>query len=789
MPARWDPPLAEEPSWPVYGDGPFVLLIDATSTIERELIKGWIERHRPEGARVDIAYIPAGRMIRRSKKPDPRLGARLSLDDDPVMIPLRVAWLAGKQGGERRVSVKDVLMFGDPRDPNLLRQRWVRSAHPDRIRIILAEAATKSNLEERWLDPTGRGPAEGTSFAEFVALKAWLALERAERALRGARYKVPKFLAEDLFWSRGFQKGVARLAVKEDTPLDRMQKKTARYLKEIAATHNPFVIDIVTGVMAWLLSLGYRQLVYSKDDLRDLYQIGEEHPLVFLPSHKSNSDHLVLQYVLYQNEFPPNHTAGGINMNFFPIGPFLRRSGIFFIRREFKDNAAYKFTLRQYVDYLLEKRFPLEWYLEGGRSRTGKLRAPRLGMLSYVVDAYLRGLVDDVVFIPVSIAYDQISDIGSYASEQRGEKKEKEGFAWALKFVGSLRHRYGSIHVRFGDPLSLHDTLPMDANLKSERGRYVIPKLAFEISNRINDVTPITPTSLVALALLSHPDAGLTVDQTVLALEPFVGYVRRRDLPTTTPAGTEVTSDLVRTALDELVSNKVVSRVDGLDETVYLIEHNQHLAAAYYRNTIIHFFVNRSIVEACVAGMRRSGSTGLEELLARAFGWRAIFKFDFFFEGRARFRDSVIEELLLACPNGVELLNEGDLAAVSAAFDPPVSPAVLLPFAEAYRIVAAVIAQADPNETLDSATIQHRALLLGRQEAAQGRISTPESLSTELFSSGIALAENAGLLGRGDQVVRDEFLADIDDALADLRLVQTTTTADMTISAPREMTS
>ena len=789
MPARWDPPLAVEPSWPVYGDGPFVLLVDAGSTIERELIKGWIERHRPEGTRVDIAYIPAGRMIRRSKKPDPRLGARLSLDDDPVMIPLRVAWLAGKQGGERRVSVKDVLMFGDPRDPNLLRQRWVRSAHPDRIRIILAEAATKSNLEERWLDPTGRGPAEGTSFAEFVALKAWLALERAERALRGARYKVPKFLAEDLFWSRGFQKGVARLAVKEDTPLDRMQKKTARYLKEIAATHNPFVIDIVTGVMAWLLSLGYRQLVYSKDDLRDLYQIGEEHPLVFLPSHKSNSDHLVLQYVLYQNEFPPNHTAGGINMNFFPIGPFLRRSGIFFIRREFKDNAAYKFTLRQYVDYLLEKRFPLEWYLEGGRSRTGKLRAPRLGMLSYVVDAYLRGLVDDVVFIPVSIAYDQISDIGSYASEQRGEKKEKEGFTWALKFVGSLRHRYGSIHVRFGDPLSLHDTLPMDANLKSERGRYVIPKLAFEISNRINDVTPITPTSLVALALLSHPDAGLTVDQTVLALEPFVGYVRRRHLPTTTPAGTEVTSDLVRTALDELVSNKVVSRVDGLDETVYLIEHNQHLAAAYYRNTIIHFFVNRSIVEACVAGMRRSGSTGLEELLARAFGWRAIFKFDFFFEGRARFRDSVIEELLLACPNGVELLNEGDLAAVSAAFDPPVSPAVLLPFAEAYRIVAAVIAQADPNETLDSATIQHRALLLGRQEAAQGRISTPESLSTELFSSGIALAENAGLLGRGDQVVRDEFLADIDDALADLRLVQTTTTADMTISAPREMTS
>ena len=789
MPARWDPPLSEEPPWPVHGDGPFVLLIDAESTIERELIKGWIERHSPEGVRVDIAYIPAGRMIRRSRKPDPRLAARLSVDDDPVLIPLRVAWLADTQDGARRVALRDVLMFGDPRDPNLLRQRWVRSMRSDRIRIIVAEPATKSNLEERWHDPTGRGPAEGTSLAEFVALKAWLALERAERALRGARYKVPKFLAEDLFWSRGFQKGVARLAVREGEPLDRMQKKTARYLREIAATHNPFVIDIVTGVMAWLLSLGYRQLVYSKDDLRDLYQIGEEHPLVFLPSHKSNSDHLVLQYVLYQNEFPPNHTAGGINMNFFPIGPFLRRSGIFFIRREFKDNEPYKFTLRQYVDYLLEKRFPLEWYLEGGRSRTGKLRAPRLGMLAYVVDAYLRGLVEDVVFIPVSIAYDQISDIGSYASEQRGEKKEKEGFTWALKFVGSLRHRYGSIHVRFGDPLSLHDTVPVDTNLRSERGRYVIPKLAFEISNRINDVTPITPTSLVTLALLSRPDRGLTVPETVEALAPFLTYVRRRHLPTTTPAGTEVTPELVTTALDELASNKVISRIEGLDEIVYVIEHEQHLSAAYYRNTIVHFFVTRSIVEASIAGMIRNESTGLEELLFRAFGWRAILKFDFFFEGRAEFRDSIIEELLLACPNAIELINDGDLSTVAIALEPPVSTAVLLPFIEAYRVVAAVIAQADQNETIDAGTIQHRALLLGRQEQAQGQISTPESLSTELFSSGIALAGNAGLLGRGGQLERDEFLADIDDALADLRLVQAASAVDVTIPAPPEMTS
>ncbi|MEN8151819.1 MAG: 1-acyl-sn-glycerol-3-phosphate acyltransferase, partial [Planctomycetota bacterium] len=577
MSTRLDPPLTDEPAWPVGAEDPVLLLVDAGTSIEKEIINGWIERVHPEGVQIDIAEIPAGRQRRGKHRRDPRLDARLGQDDDPIMVPVRVAWLAEERDGQRRVSLKDVLVFGDPREPRVVRQRLLRTFKSDRIRIIVAEPGTKSDLEERWRDPTGRGPAEGTSLAEFVALKAWLALERAERALRGARYKVPKFLREDLFWSRGFQRGVARLAMTQEVPLSQIQRKTSRYLKEIAATHTPYAIDVVTGFMTWVLSLGYHRVEYSIEDLRELYQIGEEHPLVFLPSHKSNADHLVLHSVLYQNEFPPNHTAGGINMNFFPLGPLLRRSGIFFIRRQFKDNEPYKFALRQYIDYLLEKRFPLEWFLEGGRSRTGKLRPPMLGMLSYVVDTYLRGIVDEVVFIPVSIAYDQISDIGSYASEQLGGAKDKESFAWAIRTIGNLRRRYGAIHVRFGEPLALTDTLNPNTDLTTERGRYIVPKMAFEISNRINDVTPITPISLVTLALLSRPDQGLTIDEAVEALEPFIDYVRQRDLPTTAPL-TPVTPEAVRVALDELVTSKVVSRVEGLSETVYVIEKDQHLA-------------------------------------------------------------------------------------------------------------------------------------------------------------------------------------------------------------------
>ncbi|HHC07728.1 MAG TPA: glycerol-3-phosphate acyltransferase, partial [Actinobacteria bacterium] len=614
-------PLPHEPDWPDEA-GPFVFLLDAATRLERELLEDWIERRRPDDETiVHRIPIPPARRRRRRARVDPRLAARLEAPDDPLLVPLRVVWLAPERDGRRRLTLRDVLLPGDPRDPDPLRQRWILAAHPNRVRVVLGEPARAHELRRRWQDPHGRGPVDGTSFAEFVALRAWLSLERAERALRGNRYKVPKFLREDLYWSRGFQQGVARLALEHREKLERMQQRTWRYLKEIAATHSPYVIDIVAGFTGWLISRAYRALDYSPAELRSVYEAATDKPIVFLPSHKSNFDHLVLQYVLYENEYPPNHTAGGINMNFFPVGPFLRRSGIFFIRREFKDDEPYKFVLRQYLTYLLEKRFPLEWYIEGGRSRSGKLREPRLGLLAYVVDAYVQGFVDDVVFVPVSIAYDQIADIASYAAEQRGAAKEKESFAWMLRTVRSLQRRQGDIYVRWGEPLSLAERLAQGTDLSTERGRLVVPKLAFEIATRINAATPITPISLVAAALLRHSPRAVDVEGVLATLEPFLDYVKRRELPTTVPLTLD-TPERVRDALDALAANGIVRRHESVASVVYAVGPEQHLAAAYYRNTIIHFFVTAAIAEVALVGVLREGTPGWSEFAQEAFALR-----------------------------------------------------------------------------------------------------------------------------------------------------------------------
>jgi glycerol-3-phosphate O-acyltransferase len=741
------------PEWPEH-DGSIVALLDASSSLEADLINSYLD-----AATVDAPHpvtrlrLPASRRHRRFTSVDLAIGERLSREDDPLCVPLRVVWLAEEIDGVRKVRVRDVLTPGDPRDPNLLRQHFTSVRHPDRIRIVMGAPALRSEIEKRWAEPTGRSMADGTTLGEFVALQAWLVLERAERVVRGLRYKVPKFLNEDLFWSRPFQAGIERLAKREGKPEKRMSKRTARYLKEIAAKHSPYVIDVVNAITSTMINAAHQSIDYSPEELRDIYQLGERSPLVFLPSHKSNFDHLVFQHVLYENELPLNHTAGGINMNFFLIGALLRRAGIFFIRRDFKTNEPYKFVLRQYLDYLLEKRFALEWYVEGGRSRSGKLREPRLGLLAYVADSYQRGIADDVVLIPVSIAYDQITDVAAYTAEQRGKKKEKESFVWALKFITGLRKRNGSIHIRFGEPLRMSEHLDRSLDLSSPEGHLALPKLAFDVSTRINDVTPITPISLVTMALLSQAQRGFTAAETIEILQPFIAFVEERDLPITNSVAMS-TPEQAGAALEQLLVNGVVTRTDGLTDRLYSITHDQHLAAAYYRNTIIHFFVTVAITElALVMAFDEEVGTDEPTVIHHALALRDLLKFEFFFSPSDEFADEIRAEIARYSidSESADNLVDVDIQAML----PAKSPFILRPFLEAYIVVGETLALA-ADEPITADELASRCLKMGEQMFRRGEILSKEAMTSALYASGIQLAANKGLLDSG-QPARTEF--------------------------------
>jgi len=506
--------------------------------------------------------------------------------------------------------------------------------------------------------------------------------------------------------------------------------------------------------------------------------------VVFLPSHKSNLDHLVLQYALYENGHPPNHTAGGINMNFFPMGPLMRRSGVFFIRRTFKDNAVYKFVLRQYIDYLIEKRFPLEWYIEGGRSRSGKLLPPRFGMLAYVVDAYRRGKSEDVFLLPVSIAYDQIQDVGDYVAEQRGAAKQRESFGWFLGVVRRLRRRYGNIHIRLGEPLSLAKTIgPPDpaAEPQPDEQSLALQKLAFEVSVRINRVTPITSTSLVTLALLGAGDRAVSVGETVVMLQNLLDYVRWRRLPTTGELELD-TPDGVRNALEALVENGVVTCFAEGPEAVYAIGPDQHLTAAYYRNTIIHFFVNGAIAElALLKAGELVGVTATSDAEAEfwdeAMRLRDLLKFEFFFADKEEFRTELRREVALQESGWEQRIarGAGEIQAVLRRFRPFSAHRVVRPFLEAYAVVADALRQQSTETSLDEAAFLSKCLSWGKQYQLQRRIRSAESVSKVLFETALRLARNRSLIDPGPDLAsrRAIFAEEIRDVIRRIDTIDT----------------
>lgn len=722
--------LPDEPPCPEVPEGHTpVFLLDAATGLEDRLLRAWIDRCGLEA--VSALNLAPSRIRRRTHRSDYRMADFLTSDEPVWLIPLRVAWMPTERHGRRSVSWLDVLKLGDPRDPRWYRDYVILARRPDRVRIVVGAGAGGGELTA-----AHRDSVEHYGLVEFVTRRAWRALDRAERAERGDRYKISRFVAEDLVNRPDFRDEVISLGRKKGLPEPVALARARYYVSEIAATHSPYLIDLIANLIHWVIRQGYGAIHYDRRAIEHVARLGRDNPLVFLPSHKSNLDRLSLQFMLWENDLPPNHTAGGINMNFFPVGPLVRRTGVFYIRRSFKGNDLYKFVLRTYLDYLIEKRFPLEWYMEGGRSRSGKLRPPRYGMLSWVVDSYLRGKSDDIYLLPISIAYDQIQEVGAYVREATGGSKDEETFSWAVKFARSLRRRYGDIHIRFADPVSIASEME-GANLTDDNP-IEVQKLAFEVMYRISRVTPITPTALVSTVFLATKDGAHHIDTITAACDELVRYVTRYQLPTTTELPR--TSDDVEGTMALMAEHGLISSHSAAGRTVYWMDADQRMRASYYSSAVEHFFVPRSLAEIALA------APDLEGFWTDLFDLRDLLKFEFFFADKDEFRRAIAEELASEVPDWEDRVAAGDGGSV--ALKPSTVGWSVLPLLEGYLVVAdelhALEGPVEDEEALLSACLER-----GRLYRLEGRIQSDESVSRVVFGGALLLAKNRGLTTNG----------------------------------------
>jgi glycerol-3-phosphate O-acyltransferase len=719
-------------------------------------------------------------------------------DEDVRLVPVRVAWLPEEHAGRRAARVADLLPGHDPYNPSERQQQRILARQPGRAVVLAGEPATLGSLRRRWTET-----ADGDDFGSYVTRRATLALDRAEYRLRGPRYKTPSLVKDEILSSRRFRDGLRTVSSASDASAAPggsavpSIEEAGEILDELAAGWSRRLIDIFPTVGRLIFQRGFDpQIDYDESQVERLRAAMERHPCIFLWSHRSNLDTLVLAAAMQEKGLPPAHLFAGINMAFGPMGALMRRAGVIFIRRSTSDDPLYKYVLHEYVGYVLEKRFNLSWSIEGTRSRTGKMLPPRLGLLSYAADVYLTGRVDDIALLPVSITFDQLHEITEYAEYARGGAKRPEGFGWLYGFIKAQgAQHYGKVYVRFGEPVAMSSFLGPPGGtvaLDPAARRLALQKTAFEVAWRINQGLPVTATALVTTVLLAMQGAALTFAQIRLGLADGMDYLESRSVPQTASALALSGAGAVRATLDALVSGGVVSYVEGGRDPVWLIGPEHQLAATFYRNSLIHFLLDTALCELAVL---RAGESASDRVSAPdpvstpdpadapdpvgAF-WdeiarlRDLLKFEFYFRERDEHRREVAAEMSRHDPSWESVLRSGPGAAdgLLAGMRPLVAHVVVRPFVEAYRIVADVLAH--DNAVVSDSEVVRRALGLGRQYVAQHRLRSSESVSALLFQTALQLARNRGLLEAGPGLAerRAAFLAELRDLVRRLDQIE-----------------
>jgi glycerol-3-phosphate O-acyltransferase len=737
--------------WPDVRDAGIAFVLDARDDFEAGLLRGWVESSRPpSGPQPPYSFVELP-----GNHADDWVAALPEQDDALWLQPLRIAWLPAPVGRRGRTLL--ALVPGRIAEPGRARRRWLAKHRPERLAYIAGDGAYLDEIRERQAE----AGVEDADFSEFVANQALIALEHSERVFRGARYKVPRILPGEVFANADFRNLIANIAQQRDRSMRSVIGQAGRYLREMAATQTPFTIEMINALYR-IACRSHHDSTIDVDEaqLEEVTETLAARPVIYLISHKSMLDTMALSLVLYDANLPLPLTFGGINLNTPGLGALARRSGIIFLRRSFQDNEIYKATFRRYIDYLIEKRFSLLWALEGTRSRTGKLLPPRFGLFNYVFGSIQRTRQYDVTFIPVSVTYDQITEVEDYSIEQRGQKKKPEGITWPLRFLRRGRPR-GQIHLRFGEGLTVTDLVEpaeLEAGIDGLRKQTVVATLAFEVAVRMNAVTPITATAIITLILLAAGNRAQSLGEIQTLARAGAALIRRRQLEIVGRKNFQ-DADAVRATLAELHETGIVSYLDEGTERLYTIGPDQHLNAAYYRNTAIHYFILDAFVEIALLDVAGDDNDPTGAFFTRTSELRELFKFEFYFPRRAEY-PLEIEKLVHERFGDWEDIVARDEAGVrDALHEIPllVAHGVLRSFVDAYRIVARVLADCGDEAVDDESDFLSQCLKMGKQQLLQERVFSAESISKPLYQNGLQLARYRGLLKANRAAARRDF--------------------------------
>ncbi|MBL4611342.1 glycerol-3-phosphate 1-O-acyltransferase PlsB [Halopseudomonas sp.] len=410
-------------------------------------------------------------------------------------------------------------------------------------------------------------------------------------------------LLKGLLQSPQVKHAIAQEAQERDIHIAKAHKEAARYANEIASDFTYSIIRFLEVVLSWFWNKLYDGIRINH--IERVQHIAPGNEIIYVPCHRSHIDYLLLSYVLFQNNLTPPHIAAGINLDMPVVGSILRRGGAFFMRRTFRGNQLYTAVFNEYLHTLFSRGFPTEYFIEGGRSRTGRTLNPKAGMLSITLRSYLRSSRRPIVFVPVYIGYERVLEGRTYLGELRGQEKKKESFFDLFRVLSALKLRFGRVAVNFGEPVPLNGFLGrvQPGWRQQSYGPDYRPtwlpaatdQLASTLASAINAACDVNPVNLIALSMLSTTRLALDEPALLRVLQSYSTLLRR------VPYSTSVTLPEMDGAelIHYVESMGMIGRQsDALGEILYLDE-PQAVLMTYYRNNVLHLVALPALI-ACL---------------------------------------------------------------------------------------------------------------------------------------------------------------------------------------------
>ncbi len=720
------------------------------------------------------------------------VAAQAAQETPIILLPHVIFWSPAPETHKKGVLG---LFLGEPNSPGL-RRSLSFLLYPSRATLRAGEAINvKTLLAEN-------ANIDADTLARKASFLLHRSIDREEKVYRGPMIKTAQQVHDEMLYDSDFMARVEQLGAKQGLDPRVSRRKASKYIKEIAADFQFSYIEGVSLILSRIFRKIFSSFVVDLEAIETIKEASKETPCVMIPCHRSYMDFLVISYLAYLHGMVPPHIAAGANMSFFPMGPIFRRSGAFFIRRKIGDDQIYPAVLAQYIRKLLKEGHSLEFFIEGGRSRTGKTLSPRFGILSYITDAVLSQAVRDVTIVPIALNYERVIEMEGHARELTGKDKHKEDLKGLVTSAQVLDSRFGNLYFTAGRPIRMSEflepALAKGADLPEEEKRRLVRKLGYRVLDHINRAYVLNPTALVASVLLSHHRRGIRksrllelcgflVDFASLrqhALAPALQRALKASIvdllearEASTEAGDRRTGDMARGKAIESVLDEAINLFDSLgyitveryeDDAILHVVPQARIFMNYYRNNCIHIFQREAIVTTSLIFRHMEGTLTMESLSSDSSMLSQLLKQEFIFRTGDLTRGLQAALRTLDSLNlihwegasgdssravGESSLTTGDVRIWPGTMDRLVLLRnTIMPVLESYLLcVRCLLMQDRQHEWIRRKEFVKAALETGHKEFRDGTITCQEAVSSVSLENALETFLNAELLRAGTE--------------------------------------